>query len=110
MTKQVNALDYGENPWDIFEDRQDGGDKNDWLYLEPKPEHGHDYTLIFIHGLFASSSWSLKHFVPYDENYLVPKNTKVILPASPKDQAVFQNDYSLGLIRGNSWFHMNDII
>ena len=55
---QVNILDKYPNPWDIYRNRK-GDDKDNWFYLEPKPENGHEYTFIFIHGAFFSSEWSL---------------------------------------------------
>lgn len=99
---KVNVLDRKSNPWNVYKHRNDGY-KDNWLYLEPKPEIGHEYTLIFFHGLWRSSQDFLPYFVPYDENYLVPKNTKVVLPSSPTDQIVFKSD-TYGLLKGNSWF------
>jgi len=39
---------------------------------------------------------------------LVPKHTKVILPSSPEDTTLLQDDY-FGLAQGSSWFSMRTI-
>ena len=48
--------------WTIFRRKKD-----DWLFLEPKEENGgHEFSMIFIHGLTQTSWWSLSEFLPYN--------------------------------------------
>ena len=61
--------------WKIYRRKAD-----DWLFLQPIQAQ-HEYTLMFIHGLDSSSFQIMEEeFLPYKDKYLVPKNTKVVLP------------------------------
>ena len=78
---QFSEINHQDNDgtWKIYRRKSD-----DWLFLEPNAT-SHEYSLIFIHGLGGSSFQMLEEFLPYNETKLVPKNTRVILPHSPKN-------------------------
>jgi hypothetical protein len=47
--KELNMLKIS-SAWDLYRHKITGK-RNNFLYLEPKAEYGHEYTLIFIHGM-----------------------------------------------------------
>ena len=73
-------------------------DESGTIYLDPLKENGHQYTLIFLHGLGDTSQGFLDVFCL---EYVAAPTCRIVLPTAPRKPVSLNDGYVM-----NSWFDM----
>ena len=72
--------------------------KKNSIFLDPLDEYGHEYTLIFVHGLGDSASGM---FSLFSDDYVVPPTCRIVLPSAPKKAVECADGMKM-----RSWFNI----